>query len=281
MTKPVLLKTRNRPEKDVARAATGRFCVFISSSDRARDVFEIVFQNAEAIWRDCNWPRYVGFTTKHPDAYGFTAVAAKQPSGWHGELGDQLDSLPEEIDYVLRIDEDALFTSPVDGSALNAIADLMVRDDLSYVRLVPLKRNIPGRVIEFGRRMLDNGPLRLISFSEPYYSSVELAIWKRTYLRSLLRRPGSIWEFEHIVTDERHYAAWRPILDQDQIVTKGKWSFRARRRLARQGISMANSPREFQTIGSYLRGLREQLTFQLVGFLSFKIRKRLNKHLPR
>ena len=92
-----------------------------------------------------------------PDAYGFTAVAAKHPSDWHGELGDQLDSLPEEIDYVLRIDEDALFMSPVDGSA----AECDRRSDGSgricrTSGWFQLRRNIPGRVIEYFRRMLDN-----------------------------------------------------------------------------------------------------------------------------
>lgn len=268
----------SHPEKGSARPAASRFCIFVSSSDRARDVFEIVFQNAESIWRDCDWPRYVGFTSKHPDLYGFTAVAAKQPSDWRGEFGDQLDSLPDEIEYVLRLDEDALFMSPVNGSALNAIADLMAREDLSYVNLVPVRRNLPGLVIEYFRRKLSKLPLRRLAFSEPYYSSVEAAIWKRSYLRSLLRQPGSIWAFEHIITDVPHYAVWQAVLDQDQIVRKGQWSFRAPRRLAQQGLSLAGSKREFQTLGSWVRDFREKITFQTVGFLSFRIRRRLIKN---
>src|SRR5437588_787790 len=128
-------------KKEQPRAAAGRFCVLVNSSDRARDIFEIVFQNAGTIWRDCDWPRYIGFTSKQPDLYGFKALAAKTPSDWCGELGDHLDSLPDDIEYVLRMDEDALIMSPVNGSALNAIADLMVREDLAYVRLVPVTRN--------------------------------------------------------------------------------------------------------------------------------------------
>jgi len=271
---------QDHPKKQQTRAAAGRFCVFVSSSDRARDVFEVVFRNSETIWRDCKWPRYVGFTSKHPDMYGFTAVAAKRPSDWRGEFGDQLDCLPDAIEYVLRIDEDALFLSPVDGSALNAIADRMVREDLSYVSLVPVKRNFVGNIVEYIRRKRNKTPLRRIGFSEPYYSSVAVAIWKRSYLRLLLRRPGSIWEFEHIVTDEPHYAVWKKVFDQDQIVTKGKWSYRAPRKLARQGLSIGDSKREFQTIGSWLRGIREKISFQVAGFLSFRIRKRLNR-LPR
>jgi DNA-binding MarR family transcriptional regulator len=264
------LVNRTRPSAD-------RFCVLITSSNRGRDIFEIVFQNAEMIWRDCDWPRYVGFTSKYPDIYGFKALSSKGPSDWRGEVGDYLDALPSHIEYVLRIDEDALFMSPVDGNKLNAIADLMIRDDLSYVRLVPVTRNFPGRVTEYFRRKLDKQPLRLISFSEPYYSSVELAIWKRSYLRSLLGQPGTIWEFEHTVGNERHYAVWRPIVEQHQIVTRGKWNFKAPRLLARQGLSLANSQREFQTGRSWLRGMREKLSFQLAGFLSFRIRRRLNR----
>jgi hypothetical protein len=275
MTLPVL--DPGHLDKEQAGTANGRFCVFVSSSDRARDIFEIVFQNAETIWRDCDWPRYVAFTSKHPDIYGFTALATKSPSDWRGELGDQLDSLPAHIEYVLLLVEDTLFMSPVNGAELNAIAELVVRNNLSYVRLVPVTRNLPGRILEYFRRMLDKRPLRPLSFSEPYYSSVEFAIWKRSYLRSLLRQPGSVWEFEHTVSNERHYAVWKPIVDQHQIVTRGKWNFRAPRRLAQQGLNLSNSKREFQTFRSYVRGIRESIMFQAVGFLSFRIRRRLNR----
>jgi len=271
---------RTSLKQDRARPSAGRFCVLVTSSDRGRDIFEIVFQNAETIWRDCDWPRYVGFTSKCPDMYGFTSLSTKAPSDWRGEVSDYLDSLPDHIEYVMRLDEDALFMSPVDGEELNAIADLMVQEDLSYVSLLPVRRNLPGLVIEYFRRKLAKRPLRLLSFSEPYYSSVGLAIWKRSYLRSLLRQPGSIWDFEHTVTKERHYAVWELVLDQDQIVTKGKWTFRARRQLARQGITLANSKREFQAMETRLREFREKISFQVGGFLSFRIRRRLNK-IPR
>src|SRR5690242_9675506 len=110
-------------EPSRSRSSAGRFCVLVSSSDHGLDVFDTVFQNAETIWRDCDWPRYVGFTRKRPDRYGFKALAAKKPSDWRGELCDQLNSLPAEIDYVLLILEDAFFLCPVHGATLNAIAD--------------------------------------------------------------------------------------------------------------------------------------------------------------
>ena len=259
-----------------ARPTADLFCVFVCSSDRSRDIFEIVFKNAEKMWRDCDWPRYVGFTSKHPDLYGFKAVAAKGPSDWRGELAEQLDSLPDDIEYVYLALDDALFLAPVDGARLNAIADLMVRENLSYVNLIPLSRNSLGRAVEYVRRNLSKQPLRRLSFSEPYYSSLGSSVWKRSYLRSLLQRSGSIWDFEHIVSKEPHYAVWEPILTHDQIVTKGQWTFRAERQLASQGISLADSKRERRAVKAGIRDLRERIVWELVGFLSFRLRRRLN-----
>jgi len=264
-------------EPDQPRASAGKFCVFITTSDRARDIFEIVYRNAETIWRDCSWPRYVGLTTDYPDMYGFKVLTAKAPGSWRDEMLDQFDKLPPEIEYVLRIDADALFMAPINGADLNAVAELMVRDDLSYVRLVPVTRNLAGRLVEYFRRKIDRRPLRRISFSEPYYSSVELAIWKRSYFTKLLRDPGTQWEFEATVTKERHYAVWKPLVEQHQIVTRGKWNWDAPRLLARQGLSLTHSDRKFLSVGSWLRERREAISFQLFGFLSFRLRQRLKR----
>lgn len=250
--------------------------MLVNSSDRARDIFEIVFQNAERMWTGCDWPRFAGFTSTQPDLYGFRSVAAKRPSDWRGELADQLDALPPKIEYVLHLQEDALCLSPVDGQKLNRIADLMLRNNLCYVSLHPISRNFVGRAVEYCRRRTSKLPLRPIAFKEPYYSGLAPAIWKRSYLRELLRDTGSIWAFEHIVTGERHYTVWETVLDQDFIVTKGRWTWRAKRQLARQGLSLANSKREFQTLWSRLRGIRAYISFMLFGYLSFRLRRRLN-----
>ena len=262
------------------QSIAARFCILVNSSDYARDVFEIVYRHGERMWRDCNWPRFVGFTSQHPDIYGFKAVSGRGAKGWREQLIAQLDSLPEQIEYVIRLDEDLLFLSPVDGEKLNAIAREVLRADLVYVSLVPVSRGLLGRVVEFVRRKLSSEPLRLLSFSEPYYSSLNPAIWKRSHLKSLLRRPGNVWEFEHIVPDAKHYAVWAPVLDYDALVSKGKWFPRARRQLERQGLSLANSSRPFQTVGARLRAIRQRVTFAALGYSSFRLRKKLNL-LPR
>jgi hypothetical protein len=269
------LGSQATPAEGATRPPAKRFCVLVSSSDHGRDIFETVFQNAESTWRNCDWPRYVGFTSKHPDLYGFKSLPAKKPSNWQGELGDQVDSLPDEINYVLLILEDAFFMSPVNGAALNAIVDLMIREDLSYVSLIPLQRNLPGLIVEYVRRRLSKRPLRQLSRREPYYSSIGIVIWNRDYLRWFLRQPGSIWDLEHIVSDKPHYVVWKSLFDQDHLVKKGKWSPSARGKLAQHGIVLSDSKRGVRPFGPTLRDIREKIVFQTVGFLSFRIRRRL------
>jgi hypothetical protein len=264
-------------EKDRVHPSADLVCILVASSDRARDIFQIVFQNAAMIWRDCDWPRYVGFTTKHPDIHGFKALAATRPSDWRGELADQLDSLPNNIRYVTLIIEDFLFTSPVNGAELKTIADLMVIEDLSYVRLISVSRNIPGSIIEYFRRKLSSRPLRPLLFSEPYYSSVNVAIWKRDYLRKLLRQPGTIWEFEHTVSTERHYAVWKRVVNYQALVGRGKWYVEAPHLLAQQGLELSNSKRERHMLRTSFQRIRQKIAFQVFGYLSFRIRRGMNR----
>jgi hypothetical protein len=270
------INARSGLESAQAQESSSRFCVLVNSSDQARDVFQIVYANSEAVWRGCDWPRFVGFTTPQRDLYGFEAVAASGAGGWREQLGAQLDQLPPEIEYVMRLEEDFLFLSPVEGDRLDAIAEEMLRADLVYVNLVPVSRGLLGSLVESVRRRLSRKPLRQLSFHEPYYSSLTPAIWKRSYLRDLLRRPGNIWEFEHIVTERRHYAVWQSVLQFDALVSKGKWVPRAGRQLERHGLSLAGSRREFQTRSSRVRNVRERLVFALVGYLSLRLRKRFN-----
>jgi hypothetical protein len=275
----------NAPFSDVPQHAAAdqvqdfsdQFCILVAASDRAKDIFEVSFQNADVIWRDCNWKRYVGFTSQHPDILGFEALSAKADSDWRGRLGDYLDSLPDNFKFVMLIVEDFLFTKPISGAQLNALAEEIARNNLAYVKLTPVLRNVPGRLVESLRRTISKEPFRPLSFSEPYYSSLETTIWRRGYLRSLLCQPGTVWEFEHTVSSERHYAVWNPVVEYVGLVAREKWNREAPWLLARQGLSLGDSRRERQNIKFELRRIREKIVFQIFGFLSFRVRRRLNK----
>src|SRR5262249_15317404 len=133
-----------------------------------------------------------------------------------------------------------------------------------------------GLIIEYFRRKFCRYTLRRLSSSEPYYSSLTIAIWKRNDLVWLLQQPGSIWDLEHIVTQKPHYAVWKQVFRLDNLVMKGKWSARAPQKLAQQGIRFCDKKRAFRPFKARLRDFWGILVFQTVGFLSLRIRRRLN-----
>lgn len=252
------------------------FCVLVASADNTLDIFEIVFQNAETDWRDCDWPRYAGFTTQQSDRFGFHMVAAKE-ADWRKRVIGQLDRLPENIRYVLLLLEDFFLTAPVNGAELNAVAEHALRHNLAYVRLVSLSRSILGHGLEWFRRTFATQPLRPLASWEPYYSSVDPTLWRRDYLRALLQQPGTIWQFEYTVGPERHYSVWRSVVRFRALIGRAKWYRFSAGLLARRGLSLAQSTRERQTLRFTFRYFLQTINFRTFGYLTYRLRRRFNK----
>ncbi len=266
-----------------------QFCVLVASSDSRKDIFDICFANAPRIWADCDWPRYVSFTTFQPDQCGFSTIAHGIDDGrWCDAVADAVNSLPDEIRYILLMVEDTLFLKPVDGKKLNQIASYISNRGLDYVRLVPVTRNWLGRLARETVRLSTTYrvPLELILPNEPYYSSTEMAVWNRDYLLEQLQKPSNAWSFEHHVTDRIHWAVRAPIFDQHQIVHKGRWHRRAPIFLAEAicgypsyKIALAiedtlrSSKRPMQSFRSFLRGEWQNINFALFGFTSFRLKR--------
>ncbi len=95
--------------------------------------------------------------------------------------------------------------------------------------------------------------------------------------KQLLKTPDNMWDFEHIVSGVPHYAVWRDAVTQHQIVSKGKWARGAERLLNKQGLSMKGSARPVQSWREWLRGVRRNISFQLFGFTSFRIKRWLRR----
>lgn len=248
----------------------GNICVFVSSSDRTKDIFEIVFRDSQRIWSDCSWPKYVGFTTASDGQFGFTAVSASRESTWREELSDQIEQLPQTIDYILLLLDNFLIATKVDAEILYRVFQNARSNSLPYVRLVPVVRNPVGQIIEVFRHRFAASNFRKFSSSEPYYSSLQAAIWRRDHLQSLLRRPGSIWDFEHIVSDAPHYAVWDKTLDYQHVIERGKW-LRCARTLVGQKLDLKKRPQ--YGLAYAMKRWKTQVVFFLTGYLSLRVRR--------
>ncbi len=244
--------------------------VLVACADSRRDIFDTCFAHSERIWADCRWPRYVGLNTPGPDLYGFKVIAAP-PLDWCKQVAAYLDVLPDTITHVLLMVEDVLFMAPVDDAVLNYTVARAIAAGIRYLRLVPVRRNLIGRFVEYWN--WDDGDFRKINRDEPYYASTEMVIWERNYLRQMLDYKNDAWSFENMVTGVDHYATWEPMFDQHQIVSKGRWARVSPKLLAKAGLAIQGN-RPLQTARSHLRGLRENLSFNLFGFTSFRIKRK-------
>ncbi len=247
-----------------------QFCVLVASSDNRKDIFNICFAHSRQIWEDCDWPRYIGLTTPHEDQYGFKVVTSPQHE-WRRAVAGYIDALPSEIRYILLMVEDTLFLEPIDAATLARAANWLWSAGLPYLRLTPIRRSWIGKMMH-AMRMRGDKEFEIIPPTDPYYSSTEMAIWKRDYLRKLLDLPADAWTFERHVSSWEHRAVTIPVFNQHQIVQKGRWNRVAPRLLARQGISL-DSRRPFQTRLAWLRGKWQNLNFALFGFATLRIRR--------
>lgn len=200
-------------------------CIFVSSSDNTYDVFSLVSGSVAKKWPAEAFDFYVGLNEKIAKA-PFHTISAPV-SGWRTELEYQISALPEKFRYIILILDDFFFYEKVDPDELARLMDMVRGRHIHYLRLKPLERSGLGKAIVFLRCLVggnnQDGIIRLTN-DEPYYSSLQVAIWDRAHLSNMLTQSGSIWEFEHnVIAGSEHYATTRKFLRYDHLVEKGKW----------------------------------------------------------
>lgn len=246
-------------------------CVFISSSDNTYDIFDLVSGSVVENWQGEGFDFYVGLNVKVAET-PFNTISAPA-SGWRTELRDQVNALPDKFRYVILLLDDFFFYERVDPVELARLMGIVRKQHLQYLRLKPLERSGWGKVLFILRGLGRNsdGIIRLTA-DEPYYSSLQVAIWDRCHLAKLLEQSGSIWEFEHnVIAGSEHYAVARRFLRYNHLVEKGKWFKHAPKTLnCRDPESFAHRGFE-QSLLKHSR-IYNRIKFFLFGYVFFRFR---------
>jgi len=247
-------------------------CLFVSSSDNTFDVFSLVSGSVVRNWPVTDFTFYVGLNEKTADA-PFQTITAPV-SGWRTELESQINALPQQFHYIILILDDFLFHEKVDSNELSHFLNLMRGRQIDYLRLKPLERSAVGRFFQLFKN-LRCGVERVnrLVYDEPYYTSLQAAIWDRSYLLKILTQSGSIWEFEHKVIDgSKHYAVNKNLLHYEHLVEKSKWFKYAPSSL---GFSDSNlfDNRGFVRSGMKNSKLFNKIKFGLLGYTFFRLRR--------
>jgi hypothetical protein len=257
---------------------TERLCIFVCSSDNTHDVFEATHERLLQTWPLTAIPAYVGTNSRSVPA-PLQAVRAPA-SGWRTELLQQIRALPEQVEHIALVLDDFFFHKAVQLNTLQRFSSLLSQEQGDYLRLKPVERALIPSMFRRLRRLLGLLPdIERLVLGEPYYSSLQVAIWRRAYLIERLDRPGNIWAFEHEAPPgSRHFAVTAPCLDYEHLVEKGKW-YRFAPDVLQVPASSAVFRRGFEE--GMLKNFKayHRVKFMLVGYTVFRLRRCLSSRV--
>jgi hypothetical protein len=251
-------------------------CLFISSSDNTFDVLSLVSRSVIKNWPVEGFDVYVGLNRKVAETPFYTIAAPV--SGWRTELAHQINMLPERFRYVILLLDDFFFYEKVNPGELTRLMSLVRERDIDYLRLKPLERSALGKLLLYlsSLKQGDDGIIRLAG-DEPYYSSLQVAIWDRVHLSKMLMLNGSIWEFElNAIAGSAHYATVRDFIRYSHLVEKGKWFKHAPATLGVHDMASFERRGFDQGLFKHVR-IYTRVKFLVFGYVFFRLRRAMQQ----
>lgn len=134
------------------------------------------------------WPEHprLYFITNHLEAPSGTSLKLGDDQGWAKNLLQALEMIP--TDYVLYAQEDYWIKSPVNNQNIIDYLGYLERDSADYIRLYPAPG--PASQLESDDR------LGIIAANAEYRTSLQMALWRKGSLHSLINPEESPWQFE-------------------------------------------------------------------------------------
>jgi hypothetical protein len=165
---------------------TDEMAIVIPSCDKYSDLWPSFFFFFKKYWPDCPYPVYLLANDLKCDYVGVTTIRLGLDVSWASNLNKALDTIKEQ--RILILLEDYFLTERVDGKLIEHYESLMKKDNLAYIRLVPVPPPDADSAVD--------ERLGIINKGSAYRTSLQAAIWDRDPLIYLLDRTGSPWEFE-------------------------------------------------------------------------------------
>ncbi len=134
------------------------------------------------------WPEHppVYFITNIQEAPCGTSLILGEDQGWATNLLKALELIP--TDYVLYAQEDYWLQSPVLNQNIVDYLSYLQTGGADYVRLYPAPG--PDTILTTDER------LGVIVQDSPYRASLQMALWRKETLKSLVLAEETPWQFE-------------------------------------------------------------------------------------
>jgi hypothetical protein len=166
--------------------------VLVVSCDRYSDMWEPFFEFFRLFWSDCPYNVYLSTNVLSPNINGVTILNTGNSSDWSTELTKAISSIPEK--NVILFLEDYFIREKVDNYELKSYIDYFIKSGAAYMKLGCFSSKYnelwPYTVIssypKVGR----------IDKSAKYLVCLQLTLWDKDYLKTLLVPGESPWQFE-------------------------------------------------------------------------------------
>lgn len=167
--------------------------LIVSSCDKYEDAWVPFFTQLKKFWPEFNMPIYLGTESKMFQFEGFDIRCPLANGPVYSQWSERLLKLLDYIDteYVLFALDDFWLTAPVDNSRFVKIVSYMSNDRrMGFTCLkqeeVDMASAIECQYPELWRCLKDKS----------FRITTQFGIWKRSYLKKILRSHESAWYFE-------------------------------------------------------------------------------------
>lgn len=165
---------------------TGDTAILVLSCDSYADVWPVFFTLFFRYWPRCPFPVYLGANHLHHQDERVTTLRVGDDMSWSQSAQLMLSDL--RTTYVLTFLEDYLITAPVDGALVEALVNEMHETGAEFIRF---RRSPHAKVPAAGHPLLGELPPGV-----PYRVSLDIGLWRRETLLSLLRDGETAWDME-------------------------------------------------------------------------------------
>ncbi len=217
--------------------------ILVISCDAYSDLWSPFFELFFKRWPDCPYEIYLGTNNGSYDDTRVNTITIGEDRSWCDNVRAMLDKL--ESDHFILFLEDFFIKETVDTAHIKRLVDIAVSEDVGCLRLAAgLPQAFDPSVPVPGH----NG-IGCIEKGEPYRVSAQVAVWKTSTIRKLLRPGYNAWQFEDVGTylcedmDDEFWAVYEPAIIYDHGVEKGKWKPEGMRICREAGVDFDTNPR--------------------------------------
>lgn len=198
--------------------------ILIASYAKAYDLWDITHHFFEKYWSDCSFDIFLGANGEDKKAFcpsNWKYINEGEDISWSTSMLDYLGKI--ESKYILLFLDDFMLLNNVMNNNINQAIELLEKNQGVMVRMTPNPKGDINFDSDFTQIDVQN--------KVPYATSLQVALWDKEFLVSLLQYGFNPWEFETkagktqeaFIYFDKLFVAKNRLIEYTHYVEKGKF----------------------------------------------------------